>query len=60
MQIISLIILGTSTALGQPLLLGSFTVTVLKKDSHTRDETLLELYVLCDESLYNSIHVEIF
>ena len=43
MQIMSLIILGTSTALGQPLLLGSFTVTMLKKDSHTRDETLLEL-----------------
>ena len=42
MQIMSLIILGTSTALGHPLLLGSFAVTVLRKDSHTRDETLWE------------------
>ena len=43
MQIRSLITLRTDTALGKPLLVGFLVITVLKKDSHTRDETLLEL-----------------
>ena len=43
MTIISAIILGTFTALGQPVFPGSLVETVLKNDLHTREEILQAL-----------------
>ena len=41
--IMSAIILGTSTAFGQPVFPGSLLETVLKKDPHTKEDMLSAL-----------------
>ena len=56
----SLMILGTSTALGQPVFPGSLLDIVLKKDSHTYDEMLCGLYVLNLEIWYKHNLTEMF